>query len=72
MCIGAFDKVNEAAGIMREKVSEICSLIPAFEKELNRERGKGTVESRDYCKYIFKNDSWFDNIQAKETSRGKR
>lgn len=56
---------------MKEKVAEICSLVPAFEKELDRSRG-ATLEGKDYCKYIFKNKSWFDNIAAKETSRGKR
>ena len=62
---------EQAAGIMKEKVAEICSLVPAFEKELDRSRG-ATLEGKDYCKYIFKNKSWFDNIAAKETSRGKR
>ena len=62
---------EQAAGIMKEKVAEICALVPAFEKELDRSRG-ATLEGKDYCKYIFKNKSWFDNIAAKESSRGKR
>jgi len=62
---------EQAAGIMKEKVQEICSLIPAFKKEINWSRGV-TLEGKDYCKYVFKNESYFDNIAARETSRGKR
>lgn len=62
---------NEAAGIMKEKVQEICNLIPAFEKEINWTRGI-TLEGKDYAKYVFKNGSYFDNIAARESSRGKR
>ena len=43
--------------------------MPAFECELDRRR---TRESKDYCIYVFKNGSYFDNIAARETSRGKR
>ena len=56
---------------MKEKVQEICNLIPAFEKEIDRTRGQ-TLEGKDYCKYVFKNGSYFDNIAARESSRGKR
>lgn len=62
---------EQAAGIIKEKVTEICSLIPAFERELDRRPGK-TSEGKDYCKYVFKNGSYFDNIAARESSRGKR
>lgn len=62
---------EQAAGIMKEKVKEICTLIPAFEKEIDWGRGK-TMEGKDYCKYVFKNGSYFDNIAARESSRGKR
>ena len=31
-----------------------------------------TLEGKDYCKYVFKNGSYFDNIAARESSRGKR
>ena len=62
---------EQAAGIMKEKVQEICNLIPAFEKEIDRTRGQ-TLEGKDYCKYVFKNGSYFDNIAARESSRGKR
>lgn len=62
---------EQAAGIIKEKVTEICTLIPAFEKELDRRPGK-TREGKDYCQYMFKNGSYFDNIAARESSRGKR
>lgn len=62
---------EQAAGIMKEKVKEICTLIPAFEREIDWGRGK-SLEGKDYCKYVFKNGSYFDNIAAKESSRGKR
>ena len=62
---------EQAAGIMKEKVKEICTLIPAFEKEIDWGRGK-SLEGKDYCKYVFKSGSYFDNIAARESSRGKR
>lgn len=62
---------EQAAGIMKEKVQEICALIPAFEKEIDWRRGV-TLEGKDYAKYVFKNGSYFDNIAARESSRGKR
>lgn len=62
---------EQAAGIMKEKVDEICNLIPAFKKEINWNKGV-TLEGKDYAKYVFKNGSYFDNIAARETSRGKR
>lgn len=64
---------EQSAGIIQEKVTEICSLIPAFENELNMEKGqKGSKFQKDYVKITFKNGSWFDNIAARESSRGKR
>ena len=62
---------EQAAGIIKEKVTEICTLVPAFERELDRRPGK-TKEGKDYCQYMFKNGSYFDNIAARESSRGKR
>ena len=62
---------EQAAGIMKEKVGELCTLIPALRKEIDWTRGK-TLEGKDYAKYIFKNSSYFDNIAARESSRGKR
>ena len=62
---------EQAAGIAKEKVQEICQKIPAFEREIDWRRGK-TQEGKDYCKYVFKNGSYFDNVAARESSRGKR
>ena len=62
---------EQAAGIVKEKVGEICTLVPAFSREIDWTRGQ-TQEGKDYCKYIFKNGSYFDNIAARESSRGKR
>nr|DAG45747.1 MAG TPA: terminase large subunit [Caudoviricetes sp.] len=62
---------EQAAGIMKEKVQEICNLIPAFKREIDWTRGK-TLEGKDYAKYVFKSGSYFDNIAARESSRGKR
>ena len=62
---------EQAAGILKDKVNEICTLIPAFEREIDRRRGK-TLEGKDYCKYVFKSGSTLDNIAARESSRGKR
>jgi hypothetical protein len=62
---------EQAAGIVKEKVGEICTLVPALSREIDWTRGK-TQEGKDYCIYKFKNGSYFDNIAAKESSRGKR
>lgn len=62
---------EQAAGIIKEKVEEICTLVPAFERELDLRPGK-CRQSKDYCIYRFKNGSYFDNIAARESSRGKR
>jgi hypothetical protein len=60
---------QQSASIIKEKVQEICNLVPGFNNEIDRSRGK-TIEGKDYCKYIFKNGSYFDNIAARESSRG--
>ena len=62
---------EQAAGIIKEKVDEICNLVPAFNRELDLRPGK-TRQSKDYCIFMFKNGSYFDNIAARESSRGKR
>lgn len=46
-------------------------MIPAFDREIDRSRGK-TVIRNDYCRYVFKNGSYIDNMTAGEKSRGKR
>lgn len=64
---------GQSADILREKVNEICQLVPAFEAEINRSRGpEGTKESKDKVIYRFKNHSYFDNMAARESSRGQR
>ena len=62
---------EQAAGILKDKVQEICQLIPAFEREIDWRRGQ-TLEGKDYCRYVFKSGSTLDNIAARESSRGKR
>lgn len=62
---------EQAASILKDKVTEICTLIPAFDNEIDRRRGT-TLEGKDYCKYVFKSGSTLDNIAARESSRGKR
>ena len=56
---------------MREKIQEICTLIPSFQREIDWNRGQ-TLEGKDYCRYVFKNGSVLDNVAASEKSRGKR
>ena len=45
---------EQAAGIVKEKVNELCSLIPALDRELDRRPGR-TREGKDYVCYVFKN-----------------
>lgn len=62
---------EQAASILHDKVTEICTLIPAFKREIDWRRGK-TLEGKDKVKYCFKNGSTLDNIAARESSRGQR
>jgi hypothetical protein len=62
---------QQSAGILQEKMDEICRMIPAFDNEIDRRPGK-TKESKDYCIYRFKNKSFIDNLAANERTRGKR
>lgn len=62
---------EQAAQILQEKVDDICNKIPAFRREIDWTRG-ATQVSKDHCKYIFKNGSDFENIAARESSRGRR
>lgn len=62
---------NEAAGIAREKVEELCKLIPGLKNEIDWRPGK-TIASKDMVSYRFKNDSNLDIIAARQSSRGKR
>ena len=53
---------EQAASILSSKVQEICTLIPAFAREIDWRRGK-TQEGKDHCRYIFKNGKdWFITI----------
>lgn len=61
---------NEAAGIAKEKVYELCDLIPPLRKEIDWTPGK-TLFGKDYVEILFKNGSRFDVVAAKESSRGK-
>ena len=62
---------EQGASILHDKVQEICSLIPAFAREIDWGRGK-SLEGKDKVRYVFKNGSILDNIAARESSRGQR
>ena len=62
---------SQSASILKEKVDEICRMVPAFNKEIDRRPGK-TQEQKDKCIYRFKNGSYFDNVAANEKARGGR
>ena len=61
----------EAAGIAKEKVEELCKLIPGLKNEIDWSRGS-SKSSKDSVIYIFKNGSQLDIIAARQSSRGKR
>ena len=58
---------EQASGILKEKVQEICELVPGFAREIDWSRGK-TLEGKDYCKYIFHNNSFIINILIRVVS----
>lgn len=62
---------SQSASILKEKVDEICRMVPAFEREIDRRPGKTQI-SKDKCVYKFKNGSYFDNVAANEKARGGR
>lgn len=62
---------SQAASILKEKVDELCKLVPALGRELDTRPGK-TRQSKDYCIFMFKNGSYFDNLTASEKTRGQR
>ena len=62
---------SQSASILKEKVDEICQMVPAFEREIDRRPGK-TVQTKDKCVFRFKNESYFDNVAANEKARGGR
>ena len=62
---------EQAAGITREKVEELCSLSPGLKNEIDWTRGQ-TKSSKNEVTYKFKNGSVFDIMAAQQSSRGKR
>lgn len=62
---------QQSADIVREKVTELCKLVPALDNELDHRPGK-TREGKDSVTYMFKNGSIMRNIAANERSRGLR
>ena len=62
---------EQSASIIKEKVDELCNLVPALDREIDHTPGR-TRMSKDYCIYMFKNKSYFDNLSANEKTRGKR
>ena len=62
---------GQSASILKEKVDELCRLVPALAREIDR-RPKKTQESKDKCVYVFKSGSFFDNLAANEKTRGSR
>ena len=62
---------EQAAGIAKEKVDELCKLIPGLKNEIDWRPGK-TGSSKDNVRYQFKNGSVLDIIAARQSSRGKR
>lgn len=66
---------GQSAGILSDKVDEICRLIPAFADEIvwdTRGSTAKTQVSKDAVSYLFKNGSRIENLAAAESSRGKR
>lgn len=62
---------EQAASILKEKKDEICTLIPAFKREIDTRKGAST-ESKDTINIKFKNGSRLDNMAARDSTRGKR
>ena len=62
---------EQAAGIAKEKVEELCKLIPGIKNEIDWSRGASKA-SKDFVEYKFKNGSKLDIMAARQSSRGKR
>ena len=62
---------SEAASIAKEKMSELCRLIPGLKNEIDWRPGK-TKASKDMVTYQFKNSSTLDIMAARASSRGLR
>lgn len=66
---------SQSAEILASKVSEICRLIPAMEKEIiwdTRGTKARTSQTKDTVRYSFVNGSTLENIAASEKTRGRR
>lgn len=62
---------EQSSSILEEKTLEICDRIPAFRREIDWRRG-ATSMGKDHCKVIFKNGSHYENLAARESTRGQR
>ena len=62
---------EQAVGITREKVEELCRLIPGLKNEINWDRGQSKSSNKE-VEYKFKNGSVLDVMAARDSSRGKR
>lgn len=62
---------EQAASIAREKVDELCKLIPGLKREINWARGASKA-SKDSVEYLFFNGSKLDIVAARQSSRGQR
>lgn len=62
---------EQAARITKEKVDELCRLIPRLGMEMDLTRGQ-TKTNKDNFEIIFKNGSRLDIVAAKASSRGTR
>lgn len=70
-------KISQSAGIVTQKVNEICRLIPAFSREIVwSNRGKTgaerTKQTKDSVAFSFRNGSVLENVAASEHTRGRR
>lgn len=62
---------EQSSQILQEKTLDICNKIPAFRREIDWSRG-ATSMGKDHCKVIFKNGSDYENLAARESTRGLR
>lgn len=62
---------EQSSSILQEKTLDICNKIPAFKREIDWNRG-ATSMGKDHCKIIFKNGSTYENLAARESTRGLR
>lgn len=68
---------EQSAGIVTQKVNEICRLIPAFSREIVwSNRGatgtERTKQTKDSVAFSFRNGSVLENVAASEHTRGRR